>query len=147
MRFVLFFVTTVGALMTIAALVQGDNASLACVGPVTAIAGVFFWRNLRDPEETRKNGLRAQVTFFHQAGAGVTGPGTYARVWTHRGVWHVALDRMSVRGDLQMHGVAQRGWVWLDPAGLPARVKINYAKAWKTWTVSSAAPADEIKEG
>lgn len=40
-------------------------------------------------------------------------------VQTHRGAWSVALDRMQERGNLQMHGVMQRGWVWLDVADMP----------------------------
>lgn len=143
MRFILFLVTAVGAMMTIAALVQGDRASLLYVAPVTAVVGVFFWRNLRDPEVTRKNGLRARVTFSFEPGEGVQRTGTFARVQTHRGAWHVALDRMPERGDLQMHGVMQRGWVWLDAAGLPEKVKISYASTWKTWPVISAATAAE----
>lgn len=137
MRFVLAFVTAVGVIITLGGLIAGERLGYAA--PVTAIAGFFLWRNLRDPEVGRKQGLRAQVTFFYEAGDGVTGFGTFGRVKSHKGVWHVALDRPPERGDFAMHGVAQRGWVWLDQAGLPQRVRINYGTTWKSWPVLSAA--------
>lgn len=143
MRFVLFFVTTVGAIMTIAALAQGDSASLVYVAPITAVAGVFFLRNLRDTEVTRKNGLRAQVAFQIEPGGGLSGSGTYGLVKTHKGDWHVVLDRAPAQGDLAMNGVMRRGWVWLDPDGLPEKVKVSYAKSWDTWPVLNAAKAGD----
>lgn len=141
MRIVLAFVTIVGAILCIAALVNGAAADLLYAGPITAIAGFFLLQNLRDPEVTRKNGLRARVSFGFAPGEGVAPKGTFALLQTHKGSWQVALDRMAEPGDLQMHGVPQRGWVWLDQSGLPARVKITYATSWKTWDVISAAAA------
>jgi hypothetical protein len=141
MRFVLVFVTFVSAIIMIGALTDGDRTTLIYAVPITAVLGFFTWQNLRDPAATRKNGRLAQITFAFEAGAGVTGSGTFARVKTHGAAWHVALDRMPERGDLDMYGVAQRGWVWLNEADLPERVKINYAMTWKTWPVVSAALA------
>lgn len=128
--------------MTVAALAQGDTGSLAYAAPVAAVAGFLFWRNLRDPEVTRANGLRAQVSFRYQSAAGLRGPGTFARVQTYPGAWDVVLDRMPERGDLTMLDVPQRGWVWLGSDGLPEAVKIRYARHWKTWRVTGAARDD-----
>ena len=140
MRFILAFVTSVGAIISVGALGGSDIQTLGYTGPFTAVVGFFFWRNLRDPEVTRKNGLYASVTFIFAPGDGVRRDGTYARVWTYKGVWHVTLQRAPQQGDMQMYDTMQRGWVWLDQAGLPEKVKISYASTWKTWPVISAAP-------
>ena len=139
MRFVLFFVTTVGAIMSVAALVQGDGTDLMVVGPVTAIAGILFWRNLRNPEVTRRNGLRATIHFTFDPGPGVHRKGTFARVHADPRAWNVALDRVPLRGDMEMLERPQKGWVWLNSDGLPEKVKITYHNRWKTWPVTSAA--------
>ncbi|MGP6089337.1 hypothetical protein [Antarctobacter jejuensis] len=146
MRFILAFVTAVGAIISISALGGGDMQTLGYVGPVTAVAGVFFWRNLRDPEVTRRNGLRARVTFTFEPGDGIRRNGTYASVRTYKANWFVTLQRTPERGDMQMYDVAQRGWVWVGPDGLPEKVKISYASTWKTWPVVSAAPMLPQKE-
>lgn len=144
MRMVLAFVTSVGALVSLGALAQGDWPGLKLAAPVTAIAGLFLWRNLRDPEITRKQGRRARVTFSHLPGPGVRGPGSFARVQTHAGAWHVALERPVLPDDLSMHGTPQRGWVWLGTDGLPARVKITRGNHWESHAVTSAAPDPNI---
>ncbi len=141
MRIILSFVTAVGAIISISALVSGDMQAVLYAGPVTLVAGLFLWRNLRNPEVTRKNGLRAKVTFTFEPGDGVRRDGTYAHVWTYKASWHVTLKRTPEQGDMQIYDTPHRGWVWLDQDGLPERVKISYATTWKTWPVVSATRA------
>ncbi len=138
MRVVLFLATAVAAIMTVGAIANGDGAALVWTGPAAIVAGLLFRRNLRDPAITRKGGLRARVAFTFSPPAGVTDGGTYAVVRTHAGTWHVSLDRVPERADMALDGVDQRGRVWLVESGLPARVRIEYGTAWKTWTVVSA---------
>ncbi|MBV7395710.1 hypothetical protein [Mameliella sediminis] len=140
MRFILAFVTAVAAIILIGAIADGDWQALLYAGPVVIVAGALLWRNLQDPEVTRRNGLRARVTFTFEPGDGVRRDGTYARVNTHPADWHVTLQRTPERGDMQIYDTPHRGWVWLGPDGLPERVKISYATTWKTWPVVSAAP-------
>lgn len=141
MRFLLAFVTAVAALITIGAVPGGDWQTVLAAGPVLLVAGFFLVRNLRDPEITRRNGLRAKVRILLPPYDGTKRDGTLARVDTYRGTWRVTLDRMPERGDLQMHDVPQRGWVWLGPDGLPERLKITHGNTWNTWSVLSAAPS------
>lgn len=143
MRIILAFVTAVAAIMAVGALAEGDLRGFGPTGAVAAVAGFFLWRNLRDPEITRKAGLRARVTFAFAPADGVSRDGTYARIDTYAGAWNVTLKRTPQRGDMQMYDTPQRGWVWLDEAGLPARIKINFATTWKTWPVVSAAPVPQ----
>jgi hypothetical protein len=139
MRFVLAFVTGVAALITIGAVPGGDWQTVLTAGPVLLVAGFFLVRNLRDPEITRRNGIRAKIHLLLPPFDGTTQSGTLARVETYRGTWRVTLDRMPEGGDLHMHDVPQRGWVWLGQDGLPERLKITHGNTWKTWPVLSAA--------
>ncbi|PIV74656.1 MAG: hypothetical protein COW55_08430 [Rhodobacteraceae bacterium CG17_big_fil_post_rev_8_21_14_2_50_65_11] len=145
MRIILFFVTALCVIVTIDALVDGDIQGLAYAGPVTALTGLLLWRNLRNPDVTRKNGLFARVTFTIGGFDGGQPDGTPARVDTHAGTWDVILNRTPERGDMAMLDTAHRGWVWLDETGLPARVRIDFATTWKTWPVALAAPAAQAE--
>lgn len=141
LRVALFFVTAVGAILTVSALAGGDRAPLAWTAPLTAVAGLLLWRDLRDPARGRDGGVFATVTFTLEPGPGLSpGPGTSATILTHLGSWATALDRPPERGDLALHGVPRRGWVWLDAQGLPRRLRIDGGSGWKSWTVSAAVP-------
>jgi hypothetical protein len=138
MRVALFFVTGVAAMIAIGALTAGDGTTLALAATVAAAAFVLLWRNLRDPAQTRDGGQFARVTFGPRPAPGLAGTGTQATVRTHRQAWSVVLDRTAVLGDLDLYGVEQRGWVWLDATGNPARVRIDRGSSWKTWPVIGA---------
>lgn len=145
MRILLTFVSTLAAILTISALSGGAWRDALVTGAVTLVAGVFLLRNLRDPEVTRQNGLQAQVSFSSPLAQDGPGGGTQARVWTHNAAWVATLDRTPERGDMEIHDVPHRGWVWLASDGLPERVRITYGTTWKTWPVVYAAKAP--KEG
>ena len=145
MRIPLAFVTTVAAILTIGALADGDGRFALAAGAVTLVAGVFLLRSLRDPAAGRAAGLRAEVSFTSPTYSAAPQDGTPARVRTHRGSWQVTLRRVPERGDLKIRDVAQRGWLWLDPDGLPEKVRISSGTSWKTWPVAEAA--EETTEG
>lgn len=143
MRILLAFVAFVALIMTVTAIGDGDWVMMAGAGAVAMVAGVFLWRDLRDPAKTRALGLRCAVTFLVADTRGEIAKGTLARVntiHTPKRSWDVRLDRMPEGGDMDLINVAQRGWVWLGPDDLPERVKIDYGATWKTWDVLSAGP-------
>lgn len=108
---------------------------------IAAAAGALLWRDLRNPGTLRKGGEMARIIFTFERGAGVEGHGTFARVKTPRAEWHVVLDRRREREDLERDGVAYPGWVWLDGANLPKRVRIDAGMTWSSFDVKSAARA------
>ncbi len=138
-RILLAFVAFVAAMVAFSGLKDGDAGTWVPALAVLAGAGALLLRNLRNPEISRKGGLRGQVTFQLEQGRGMARKGTFARVKTHDGNWDVTLDRVPERGDMDIYGTAHRGWVWLDQSGLPEKVRIDYGSTWKSWPVLEAA--------
>ncbi|MBF9043710.1 hypothetical protein HKCCE4037_10250 [Rhodobacterales bacterium HKCCE4037] len=144
MRIVLFFVTFVALLIGLPDLLDGNPREALIPLGVAAVAGVFFWRNLRDPEVTRKMGRKARTAFTAWPGDGLDGPGTFARVADFRGnAWDVVLVRTPLQGDFKSYGEYFGGWLWLGEDGLPARVKIKYLRTWRVFDVRGAVRVKE----
>lgn len=139
MRILAAFATFVGLTMLFAGVASGDRQSVWGGLLVAAVAGTLLWRNLRNPEVTRQMGTRAQVRFTMQPGPGISGSGTFAHVVSQLGQsWHVALDRVPTRENMDIYDIAHRGWVWLAPGGLPEKVRIDYGTTWESWPVLDA---------
>jgi len=143
-RIVLAFAVAVGAVWTLAELLEGRFQDVVFGVAVTAVAGALLWRNLKNPELSRKGGEYVKVTFTLDRWPDAPQNGTAAWVETRRTArWHVVLDRVPERIDNDYYGTAQRGWVWLDAAGLPHKVRIDYGTTWKTWPVRAAIPTEQ----
>ena len=144
MRVVFAFALFLGLSWAVSDILSG-HAREALVGlAIALVSGALLWRDLRDPEKTRKGGEMAKITFTFEPGEGIGPPGKYARIDTYRRVaWSVALDRAPRREDLDMNGIVRRGWVWLDADGLPQRVRIDSGMTWESWPVLGAVPLNK----
>lgn len=145
MRFLLAFVAPVATILAISELSAGYTTSGAITLGVALVAWVLLWRNLRDPEVTRKKGERARITFTMLPNAAVSG--TQA---THFGLvetyhkprrWYVAMNRGRKPGDVDTNSAMYHCWVWLDTDGFPERVKTKAGMSWATWDVLRAVEA------
>lgn len=141
MRILLAFISFIAAMLALSAIGERDFVMVAGAGAVALVAGVFFWRNLRDPDKTRAMGLQSTVIFKMADTRGEVANGTLAQVntvHTPKRSWTVRLDRMPEGPDMGLIDTTQRGWVWLGADDLPEKVKIDYGTTWKTWPVLSA---------
>lgn len=146
MRFLLVFIVTVSGISAISELSSGHMTSGLITLTIVSVSGALLWRNLRDPEVTRRNGERAQITFSLLPADGVRGTrathfGTLNTYW-HRHRWHVALIEGNKTGDVQVNDVSYRAWVWLDADGQPERLKTKTGMSWAMWTVVKSVQKD-----
>ena len=107
MRVVFAFALFVGLSWAVSDILSGHARDALFGLAIALVSGALLWRDLRDPEKTRKGGEMAKITFTFEPGEGIGPPGTYARIDTYRrAAWSVALDRAPRREDLDMNGIA-----------------------------------------
>ena len=138
-RILLAFALFVGLFWAWDAARAADWPMLAAVLALLVLCAVLLWRNLRDPEVGRAAGHMATLAFTQEAGRGLSGPGTFARIRSRAGDWDVVLDRVPERGDLE-DSHSWSAWVWLGEDGLPVKVRRSSGGSFRRWAVTAAVP-------
>ena len=117
----------------------GGRITDALAGPaIAAVAGFLPWRDLRNPEAARRLDERAAATLTLDIWDGAPDRGPRARVATCREARQDAPARTSERGDFDLCGTKQGGWIRAGAGGLPERVRFDHGTAWKSCPVPCA---------
>ena len=136
MRFIYPLIVMIAGSIAISAFTTGRWTEGTVAAAIALVVAILFWRNLRDPEVTRRHGHQATIQLQP-----ARGNGTAVQIITHNGTWDAVLDRAPRAEDITATGDTYRGWVWLDETGLPQRLRIRYGPHWESFDVLSADPA------